>query len=74
MSVLADFSNSDKRKDFKIKKKCDENLNNLFSEIKVEKMKKFKLSMTKNFSMNNVLDVYRKEVVFYETLNQVLQR
>ena len=60
MSASTDFNNFDKRKDFKIKKKCDKNLDDLFLEIKIKKRKKFKLFMTKNFSMNNVLNVYKK--------------
>ena len=72
--MLTDFNNFNKRKDFKIKKKCDKNLNDLFSEIKVKKMKKFKLFIIKNFNMNDVFDVYKKKIVFYETLNQVLQK
>ena len=64
MNVLTDFSNFNKKKNFKIKKKCDENLDNLFSEIKVEKMKKFKLFMIKNFNMNNAFNVYKKKLFF----------
>ena len=74
INVSADSSNFSKKKDFKIKKKCDENLNDLFLEIKVEEIKKFKLFVIKNFDMNNIFDVYKKEIVFYETLNQVLQK
>ena len=72
--MLINFNNFNKKKDFKIKKKCDKNLNNLFLKIKIEKMKKFKLFVIKNFSMNNVFNMYKKKVIFYKILNQVLQK
>ena len=67
--MLINFNNFNKKKDFKIKKKCDKNFNDLFLKIKVEKIKKFKLFMIKNFNMNNTLNIYKKKVVFYKTLN-----
>ena len=67
--MLADFNNFNKKKDFKIKKKCNENLDDLFLKIKVEKMKKFKLFVIKNFNMNDVFNVYKKKIAFYEILN-----
>ena len=74
MSMLTDSSNSNKKKDFKIEKKCDKNLNDLFLKIKIKKIKKSKLSVIKNFDMNNVLNVYKKEIIFYKTLNHILQK
>ena len=32
-------------------------------------MKKFKSFVIKNFSMNDMFNVYKKEIIFYETLN-----
>ena len=72
--MLTDFNNFDKRKNFKIKKKHDENFNNLFLKIKVEKMKKFKSFAIKNFNINDTFNTYKKEIVFYEILNQILQK
>ena len=67
--MSTDSSNFSRRKNFKIKKKHDENLDNLFLKIKVKKTEKFKSFMIRNFSMNNTFNMYKKEVVFYETLN-----
>ena len=72
MSVLTDFNNFNKKQDFKIKKKYNENLDNLFLRIKIEKIKNFKSFIIKDFSINNVFNVYKKEIVFYIVSNHFL--
>ena len=70
--MLINSNNFNKKKYFKIKKKCNENLNNIFLEIKIEKMKKFKSFIIKNFNINNMLNIYKKKIVFYKILNYIL--